>query len=38
MRSTVMTIIIALILSSVAALSGPTNIIIHRQQQEALAT
>ena len=38
MRSTVMTIIVALILSSVAALCGPTNIIIHRQQQEALAT
>jgi nitrous oxidase accessory protein NosD len=33
-----MTIVIALILSSVAALSGPTTIIIHRQQQEALAT
>jgi parallel beta-helix repeat protein len=27
-----------LILSSVAALSGPTNIIIHHRQQEALAT
>jgi parallel beta-helix repeat protein len=41
MWSTIITIIItALILSSVAAaLSGPTtNIIIHRQQQEALAT
>jgi parallel beta-helix repeat protein len=40
MWSTIITIIItALILSSVATLSGPTtNIIIHRQQQEALAT
>jgi parallel beta-helix repeat protein len=39
MRSTIITIIItALILSSVAALSGPTNIIIYGQQQEALAT
>ena len=38
MWSTIMTIVIALILSSVAALSGPTTIIIHRQQQEALAT
>src|SRR5215210_7308764 len=38
MWPTIMTIIIALILSSVAALSDPTNIIIYRQQQEALAT
>jgi parallel beta-helix repeat protein len=38
MWPTTMTIITALILSSVAALSDPTNIIIYKQQQEALAT
>ena len=38
MWPTIMTIITALILSSVAALSDPTNIIIYKQQQEALAT